>query len=122
MAEQRSVTIHLNSVQQTQIIERMNNILTEELAALLDAVRADPEDYNLKRQYKTANRVIPRHEFYAAIGYLSSWNMTFPTVDIYPHGHGDSNTDILAVYKREDGTVGYTIAAIWQETYYSFHS
>jgi hypothetical protein len=48
--------------------------------------------------------------------------MTFPTVDIYPHGYSDTNTDILAVYKREDGTVGYTLAAIWQETYYSFHS
>lgn len=122
MAEQRSVTIHINAVQQTQIIETMNNILKDELAAILDAVKADPDDYAVKRQFKVTNRVIPRHEFYAAIGYLSSWNMTFPTVDIYPMGHTDSNTDVLAVYKREDGTVGYTLAAIWQETYYSFHS
>jgi hypothetical protein len=65
---------------------------------------------------------MPRQEFYATIGYLSSWNMTFPTVDIYPHDNTETNTDLVAVYKREDGSVGYTLAAIWQETYYSFHS
>jgi hypothetical protein len=43
-------------------------------------------------------------------------------VDIYPDNNTDTNTDLGAVYKREDGTVGYTLAAIWQETYYSFHS
>jgi hypothetical protein len=122
MAEQRSVTIHLNSVQQTNLLETLQAILTAELFELLAAVKAEPDDGDIRQQYKTAHRVNTRHEFYAAIGYLSSWNMTFPTVDIYPHGYSDTNTDILAVYKREDGTVGYTLAAIWQETYYSFHS
>ena len=122
MAEQRSVTIHLNSVQQTRILETLQASLTAELLELLEAVKAEPDDSDIRQQYKTAHRVNARHEFYAAIGYLSSWNMTFPTVDIYPMGHGDSSTDVIAVYKREDGTVGYTLAAIWQETYYSFHS
>jgi hypothetical protein len=122
MADQRTVTIHLNSVQQTQIVETLNTIHTAKLFELLDAVKADSEDYEARSSYKAAHRIIPRHEFYAAIGYLSSWNMTFPTVDIYPHGHSDTNTDLLAVYRKEDGSTGYSLAAIWQETHYSFHS
>jgi hypothetical protein len=122
MADQRTVNIHLNSVQQTMLVETLNAAITEELGLLLDAVKADPNDYEVRRRYKQTNRIIPRHEFYAAIGYFSTWNMTFPTVDIYPHDNTDTNTDLVAVYKREDGTVGYTLAAIWQETYYSFHS
>lgn len=122
MAEQRSVTLHINAVQQVHLIETLNSLHTAELLELLAAVKADPEDDEARSSYKAARRVIPRNEYYAAIGYLSSWNMTFPTVDIYPHGHSETNTDLLAVYKREDGTVGYTLAAIWQETYYSFHS
>ena len=122
MADQRTVTIHLNSVQQTMLVETINAAHTEELGLLLDAVKADPDDGDARSSYKAAHRVNPRREFYAAIGYLSSWNMTFPTVDIYPHDNTDTNTDLVAVYKREDGSVGYTLAAIWQETYYSFHS
>lgn len=122
MSEQRTVTIHINAVKQTTLLETLQASHTEELGLLLDAVKAEPADDNIRQQYKAAHRINPRHEFYAAIGYLSSWNMTFPTVDIYPMGYTDRNTDILAVYKREDGTVGYTLAAIWQETHYSFHS
>ena len=122
MADQRTVTIHINSVQQTMLVETMNNALKEKLLALLDRVKADSKDYEALRVYKQTNRVIPRHEYYAAIGYFSTWNMTFPTVDIYPHDNTDSNTDLVAVYKRADGTVSYTLAAIWQETHYSFHS
>lgn len=122
MADQRTVTIHINSVQQTMLVETLNTIHTAELLELLAAVKADPEDGDIRQQYKAAHRVNPRHEYYAAIGYLSSWNMTFPTVDIYPDNHKDDNTDLIAVYKREDGTIGYTLAAIWQETHYSFHS
>lgn len=122
MAEQRTVTIHINSVQQTQIIETMTAVHTTELLDLLAAVQADPDDGEARSSYKAARRITPWKEYHAAIGYLSSWNMTFPTVDIYPDTLKDDNTDLIAVYKREDGTVGYTLGAIWRETYYSFHS
>ena len=122
MSEQRTVTVHLNSVQQTQIIETINSAIREELETALGALRADPHDHQAKRAYKQANRILPRQEFYAVIGYLSSWNMTYPHVDIYPDNHSETNTDVVAVYKREDGTYAYTIAAVWHGTHYSCHS
>jgi hypothetical protein len=122
MADQRTVTIHLNSVQQTQLIETIGTIYSEKLEQLLDAVKADPKDHEALRAYKQANRLMPRQEFYATIGYLSSWNMTFPHVDIYPDNYKDGNTDLVAVYRKEDGSVGYAIGAVWHETHYSCHS
>jgi len=122
MADQRTVTIHLNSVQQTQLIETIGTIYSEELETLLNAVKADPDNSDALRAFKNANRIVPRQEFYAVIGYLSSWNMTFPHVDIYPDKHSETNTDLVAVYKREDGAVGYVIGAVWHGTHYSCHS
>jgi hypothetical protein len=122
MADQRTVTIHLNSVQQTMLLETINAAHTEELETLLNAVKADPDNSDALHAYKIAKRIVPRQAFYAAIGYLSSWNMTFPHVDIYPDNHSETNTDLAAVYEREDGTVGYAIGAVWHETHYGFHS
>lgn len=53
-----------------------------------------------------------------AIGYLSTWNMTFPTCNIYP----DGKTDMVAVYLNEAGERGYTIGAVWHGDHYGFHS
>jgi hypothetical protein len=53
-----------------------------------------------------------------AIGYLSTWNMTFPRVVI----SRDGPTDLIAHYYHEDGTHGYTIGVIWHDNHYSYHS
>lgn len=57
---------------------------------------------------------------FAAIGYLSTWNLTFPLVNIY----GDGQTDLVAVYLNADGSRGYTIGAVFGSHCgkYGFHS
>jgi hypothetical protein len=62
-------------------------------------------------------------EWYRAIGYLSSWNMTFAHCDIYV----DGATDMVAVYRdrqgeHEQGERSYTIGAVWHDDHYGFHS
>lgn len=83
MAENRTVTIHMDAVVQS---------------TMRDAT--DPA------------------EWFRAIGYLSTWNMTFPKVDIYP----DGDTDMMALYRDAAGKVGYVIGAVWHEDHYGFHS
>lgn len=83
MAEQRQVTLRMDSVTQMQMQHTTN---------------AD--------------------EWFRAVGRLSKWNMSFPTVDIYPVGE----TDMVAVYKDENGNVGYVIGAVWHDDHYGFHS
>lgn len=58
--------------------------------------------------------------FYKAIGYLSTWSMTFPEVGIF----ADTNTDLVAAYKDANGKHGYTIGAIYNQVTkaYGFHS
>lgn len=61
----------------------------------------------------------PGHsKLYEAIGYLSSWNLNYPTVDIYT----DGGFDLVAVYRKADGERGYVIGAVWHEDHYGFHS
>jgi len=57
-------------------------------------------------------------KLWTAIGYLSSWNMTFPTCRIYR----DGDTDLVAVYLNEQGERGYVIGAVWHGEHYGFHS
>lgn len=57
-------------------------------------------------------------KLWQAIGYLSSWNMSYPTVRIFRDG-GD---DLVAAYFREDGERGYVIGAVWHGEHYGFHS
>ena len=57
-------------------------------------------------------------KLWAAIGYLSSWNPSYPSVTIYR----DRGTDLVAAYKKADGTNGYVIGAVWHGTHYGFHS
>lgn len=57
-------------------------------------------------------------EFFNAIGYLSTWNMTYPSCGI----SRDGETDMVAVYTTEDNVVGYVIGAVWHGDHYGFHS
>lgn len=60
-------------------------------------------------------------KMWEAIGYLSTWNMSFSDVTIYR----DGDTDLVAVYRDRDTANGdrkYVIGAVWHETHYGFHS
>jgi len=57
-------------------------------------------------------------KLWRAIGYLSSWNLSYPTVRIFRDG-GD---DLVAAYFKEDGERGYVIGAVWHGDHYGFHS
>ena len=62
---------------------------------------------------------VGRQNFFAAIGYLSTWNMSYGFVQITQ----DGDTDMVAVYKSTaDGPIGYVIGAVWHEDHYGFHS
>ena len=56
----------------------------------------------------------------SALGYLSSWNMSFPIVTIYISG----DDEIRAVYysKADDKRAGYVLAAVWHDDHFGFHS
>jgi hypothetical protein len=53
-----------------------------------------------------------------AIGYLITWNTSYPKVTIYR----DGKTDLIACYYNEQGERKYVIGAVWHETHYGFHS
>lgn len=57
-------------------------------------------------------------EWMLAVGYLSTWNLTFPSCAIYP----DGETDMVAVYYNEAGERTYVIGAVWHGEHYGFHS
>lgn len=69
-------------------------------------------------QQTMIKQVVGKDKFFDALGYLSTWNMTFPTVDIYT----DGDTDLVAVYKDDTNKTGYVIGAVWHEDHYGFHS
>ena len=57
--------------------------------------------------------------FFTAIGYLSTWNMSYDFVRITQ----DGDTGMVAVYKNtEDGPTKYVIGAVWHDDHYGFHS
>lgn len=60
-------------------------------------------------------------EFYRAVGYLSTWNMTFPRVILY---YNAKELEITASYYTETGDLGYCIGAVFDETsrQFGFHS
>jgi hypothetical protein len=53
-----------------------------------------------------------------AIGYLSSWNMSYPYVQIWK----DGDTDLVATYRDVTGNRQYVIGAVWHGEHYGFHS
>lgn len=59
--------------------------------------------------------------FYDAIGYLSTWNMTYPTVDIYVADSGEV-PELFACYLDAAGESQYAIGAVWNGERFGFHS
>jgi hypothetical protein len=57
-------------------------------------------------------------KLWEAIGYLSSWNLSFPQCRIFR----DGGVDLVAVYSDADGNRQYTIGAVWHDDHYGFHS
>lgn len=58
-------------------------------------------------------------EFFEALGYLSTWNMTFDEV----HIQSDGDLDLLAMFWKEGAQQpGYVIGAVWHDDHYGFHS
>ena len=65
-------------------------------------------------------------EMQRAIGRLVSWCPdSYPEVMIRP----DGDTDMVAIYRKPDGTTGYVIGAVWHANpeeenggHYGFHS
>lgn len=60
-------------------------------------------------------------EFYRAVGYLSTWNMTFPEVRLY---YNAREREITASYYTEAGDLGYCIGAVFNSDTqkFGFHS
>ena len=57
-------------------------------------------------------------KLWEAIGYLSTWNQSYPKVCIYR----DRDNDLLAVYLNDAGETKYAIGAVWHDDHYGFHS
>lgn len=57
--------------------------------------------------------------FQAAIGYLSTWNTSYPYVQIYRDG---KDIDLVATYRDVEGDRAYVIGAVWHDDHYGFHS
>lgn len=57
-------------------------------------------------------------KLWGAIGYLSSWNTSYPYVTIFR----DGGTDLVAVYKDGAGVRQYIIGAVWHDDHYGYHS
>ena len=60
-------------------------------------------------------------EFYRAVGYLSTWNMTYPHVKLY---YNARELEITASYYDEAGELGYCVGAVFNGTskQFGFHS
>jgi hypothetical protein len=66
-----------------------------------------------------AERIGTWDALWQAIGYLSTWSAgEYPKVVITR----DGDTDLVAVYYRENGERMYVIGAVWHDTHYGFHS
>jgi hypothetical protein len=61
---------------------------------------------------------VPDQALIAAVGYLSTWNMNYPRVEIY----NIDGTDLVANYYDKNGTHKYQIGAVWHKDHYGFHS
>jgi len=57
-------------------------------------------------------------KLWQAIGYLSTWNHSYPKVCIYR----DRGDDLVAVYLNDAGETKYVIGAVWHDDHYGFHS
>jgi hypothetical protein len=57
-------------------------------------------------------------KLWTAIGYLSTWNLSYPTVNIYR----DRDNDLVAVYLDGNEDRKYVIGAVWHDDDYGYHS
>ena len=70
-------------------------------------------------QMTQIREIVGPEAFNAAIGYLTTWNMTFPRCSI----HIDRDLpDMVAYYFDGTGDCRYVIGAIWHDDHYGFHS
>ena len=84
------------------------------------------ENYIRRAQYhfttdhliRTAESIGSWEKVQSAIGYLSTWNLSYPICNIYT----DGDTDFTAVYLDDTGTRQYVIGAVWHGEHYGFHS
>lgn len=61
-------------------------------------------------------------ELFKAIGYLSTWGITYPFCEIIG-GVYDGNPELVATYRREErGPIAYQIGAVWHADHFGFHS
>lgn len=58
-------------------------------------------------------------KLWEAIGYLTAWNLSYPSVNIYRDG---KTNDLVAVYRNEKDERQYVIGAVWHDDHYGFHS
>lgn len=58
-------------------------------------------------------------KLWGAIGYLSTWNTSYPYVQIYRDG---KDIDLVATYRDVEGDRAYVIGAVWHGEHYGFHS
>ena len=60
-------------------------------------------------------------EFYRAVGYLSTWNMSFPEVKLF---YNVRELEITASYYTATGELGYCIGAVFNSASgkFGFHS
>ncbi len=54
-----------------------------------------------------------------AIGYLSQWNFTFPSVEIRI---SSDREELIASYYDAVGKCSYVIGAVWHSDHFGFHS
>ena len=67
---------------------------------------------------RIAEKIGTWDKLWTAIGYLSTWNLTYESVAIYC----DRDADLVAVYHRVDKEQPYVIGAVWHGTDYGYHS
>lgn len=67
---------------------------------------------------RIADSIFTWDKLWTAIGYLSTWNLSYQTVAIYC----DSGVDLVAVYHKEKQEQPYVIGAVWNGTDYGYHS
>ena len=76
-------------------------------------------------QKNQIEHIAGRDQFERAIGYLATWNMTFPVVNIYSSVEGE-NVELTARYTHGDGypEPHYVIGAIFDRAAgkFTFHS
>ena len=108
-------------------LDRINEAKEKKKAALenfgiqsvLDLLETYPRRYIDRTNMITiADSIGTWDKLWTAIGYLSTWNLSYPTVNIFRDG-GD---DLVAVYRNDAGEKTYVIGAVWHGEHYGFHS